>query len=120
MSIEKQPYVDDGKSPGLYTPLPLCVDRNKCPTLRSYIEEGELCRKCGGVGVGQAPFGVPRHRLMFFAGGVSVFGLVLLIVSCCAISVDPDTLRNTAWASGTVNDGSSASDGLSVYIGLKM
>lgn len=40
----------DGKTPGLYTPLPLFVNPDACPSCRAVLEESACCRSVGKYG----------------------------------------------------------------------
>ena len=62
------------KDPGIFTPLPMCVDPNTCPKCAACIESSSFCQGCGKkCGVSHTdPCRVPRHKLMFFATFVSV------------------------------------------------
>ena len=116
------------KDPGIFTPLPMCVDPNTCPKCAACIESSSFCQGCGKkCGVSHTdPCRVPRHKLMFFATFVSVAGLAMLIAATCVISADTDVVKNVAWTVGTAKDKAFEEDDYSgprveegiLYIGL--
>lgn len=106
------------KSPGFYSPPPPCCAES-CTTCRAYGEDSDCCVTCGKIGlsgsdgeIDMCNISVPRHKLMYSAFGVSVMGLIFMIVAACAVSTDPVVVKNTCWSTG------SPTDDVSVYVGL--
>lgn len=86
------------KHPGIYTPLPIFV-QPFCPQTKACCEDSSFCHKLGRVGK-EAPLGVPRHKVMYFALFVSLVGMIMLIVGALALSSNATTVYHTAWAVG--------------------